>query len=281
MRKLSPIVSICCVTYNHERYLKECLEGFVMQKTNFDFEILVHEDASTDKTAVILREFESKYPKLFRCVYQTENQFLKQNTLTNILFPMASGKYIALCEGDDYWTDPLKLQKQVDFLEANSTFNICFHRANIKKENNFKLHKIPEISKNGVYEYIDLLKNYNFITTASVVFRKPENFLIPDWFHKLPFGDLGLYKIVLENKMIKCLDDVMSVYRLHSDGMWSKLDKKDEVDMYLKFYKLIYPILSLEEQLVVTKKTHLILEQNKIENKFKNRFKKVISQLWK
>ena len=111
-----PLVSICCVTYNHENYLRQCLEGFMMQKTNFFYEILVHEDASKDNTAKILREFEAHYPDRFRCVFQTENQFYKQNVLINILFKMARGKYIALCEGDDYWTDPYKLQKQVDFL---------------------------------------------------------------------------------------------------------------------------------------------------------------------
>ena len=104
-------VSICCVTYNHENFLRQCLDGFVMQKTNFQFEILVHEDASTDGTEEIVKLYEEKYPNLFRCVYQSENQFLKQNTLVNILFKMAKGKYIALCEGDDYWTDPYKLQK--------------------------------------------------------------------------------------------------------------------------------------------------------------------------
>ena len=121
------LVSICCVTYNHENFIRQCLDGFVIQKTNFVFEILVHEDASTDKTALILKQYETNYPQLFRCVYQSVNQFAIQNTLVNILFPMAKGKYIAICEGDDYWTDPYKLQKQVDFLEANPEFSICTH----------------------------------------------------------------------------------------------------------------------------------------------------------
>src|SRR5437879_148231 len=115
MRSSNIAVSICCVTYNHERFLAECLEGFVKQQTTFGFEILVHEDASTDNTVGIINDYEARYPHLFRCVIQKENQFYKQNTLINILFPMAKGKYIALCEGDDYWRDPLKLQRQIDF----------------------------------------------------------------------------------------------------------------------------------------------------------------------
>ena len=111
-------LSVVCITYNHERFIRDCLEGFVMQKTDFPFEILINDDASTDKTADIIREYEAKYPHLFRCVYQTENQQGKKNVWTDILFPMVQGEYVALYEGDDYWTNPLKLQKQVDFLDA-------------------------------------------------------------------------------------------------------------------------------------------------------------------
>ena len=130
----TPIVSICCVTYNHEKYIRQCLEGFVMQKTDFPFEILVHDDASIDSTTRIVKEFEINYPHLFRCVYQTENQFLRQNVLTNILLPMARGSYISMCEGDDYWTDSNKLQIQVDFLEKNESFVGCFHNTEERYE---------------------------------------------------------------------------------------------------------------------------------------------------
>jgi glycosyltransferase involved in cell wall biosynthesis len=95
----NPIVSVCCITYNHEKFISQALDGFLMQKTDFNFEVIIHDDASTDNTAMILKEYEENYSNLFRCVYQTENQFKKQNTLTKILFPMTKGKYIALCEG--------------------------------------------------------------------------------------------------------------------------------------------------------------------------------------
>ena len=123
----NPLVSIVCITYNHERFIRDALDGFVMQKTNFPFEILINDDASTDKTADIIREYEAKYPNLFRCVYQTENQWGKKDVCRDILYPMIRGQYVALCEGDDYWTDPLKLQKQVDFMESHPDFYICFH----------------------------------------------------------------------------------------------------------------------------------------------------------
>lgn len=114
------IVSVLCTAYNHEKYIRHCLDGFVMQKTNFRYEVLINDDASTDNTAAIIREYEEKYPEIIKPIYQTENQFSKKVRITReVLFPRAGGKYIALCEGDDYWIDPLKLQKQVDALERH------------------------------------------------------------------------------------------------------------------------------------------------------------------
>jgi len=107
-----PIVSICCITYNHEKYIRDAIEGFLMQKTLFPIEILIHGDASTDKTADIIKEYEVKYPDIIKPIYQTENQFSKGVSISaTYQFPRARGKYIAICEGDDYWTDPHKLQK--------------------------------------------------------------------------------------------------------------------------------------------------------------------------
>src|SRR5690606_29817302 len=118
--KESPIVSIICYAYNHEKYIKDALNGFVMQKTEFPFEIIIHDDASSDKTADIIREFEREYPHILKPIYQTINQYsIEKGKVTRICYEAAKGKYIALCEGDDYWTDPLKLQKQVDFMESN------------------------------------------------------------------------------------------------------------------------------------------------------------------
>jgi len=120
-----PFVSICCLAYNHEPYIRDCLDGFMIQQTNFDFEVLIHDDASTDKTAEIIREYEKKYPDIIKPIYQTENQYSKRVGITRVFqFPRARGKYIAMCEGDDYWTDPLKLQKQVDFLESNPDYGL-------------------------------------------------------------------------------------------------------------------------------------------------------------
>lgn len=124
-----PLVSICCVTYNHENYIRDCLDSFLMQKTNFQFEVIIHDDASTDNTAKIICEYVEKYPDLFVPILQTDNQYSKGiKPYQTYVYPRAKGKYIAVCEGDDYWTDPYKLQKQVDFLESNNDYVLTCHR---------------------------------------------------------------------------------------------------------------------------------------------------------
>ena len=122
------VVSVLCTAYNHEKYIRSALDGFVNQKTNFRYEVLINDDASTDHTAAIIAEYEAKYPDIIKPVYQTENQYSKGVFITkSILFPRSKGKYTAICEGDDYWCDENKLQKQVDFLESHEEYAACVH----------------------------------------------------------------------------------------------------------------------------------------------------------
>ena len=142
------MVSICCATYNHAPCIRQCLEGFVMQRTNFKFEVLIHDDASTDGTADIIREYEAKYPSIIKPIYQTENQYSKGMSISATFnWPRAKGKYIAQCEGDDYWIDPLKLQKQVDLLESNINCSLCCTGYMIK----YLDGKQKEVSKGRLY----------------------------------------------------------------------------------------------------------------------------------
>ena len=123
------MVSICCTAYNHEKYIRRALDGFVSQVTDFKYEVIVNDDASPDKTAEIIREYEKKYPDIIHGIYQTENQYSKNVNITEkILFPAVKGKYVAICEGDDYWTDPSKLQRQVVALEKNKDCFFCVHK---------------------------------------------------------------------------------------------------------------------------------------------------------
>jgi glycosyltransferase involved in cell wall biosynthesis len=212
-------VSVCCQAYNHKDYISKCLDGFIMQKTNFKFEVLVHDDASTDGTAEILKQYESQYPNLFRNVYQTENQFNKQNTLTNILFKMAKGKYIALCEGDDYWTDPYKLQKQVDFLEANEEYSGSYHDTQVIYEGNDKIQ--PHLFRKILPAIItaeDTISNLSSFHTTSFVFRK-SMLLLPEFINNVVSGDMALFSIIAASGNLGKVDGTMSVYRKHNDGI--------------------------------------------------------------
>lgn len=131
-----PLVSICCITYNHAPYIRQCLDGFLMQKTNFKYEIVIHDDCSIDGTTEIIKEYASKYPDIFVPLYEDENQYSKgvRGMCAKFVYPKARGKYIALCEGDDYWIDENKLQMQVDFLEKNPEYGMCYTNFNLVSE---------------------------------------------------------------------------------------------------------------------------------------------------
>ena len=260
MNKDKPLVSVCVQTYNQEHYIKQCLDGIVMQKTNFKFEVLLGEDQSSDNTRQICEDYAKAYPDIITLFLRDRKDVIRINGNATGRFNFTEnlkacqGKYIAICEGDDYWTDPLKLQKQVDYLEAHPQINICFHRAHVLKDGNFSLHPIPEPYQTKAFQFIELINHYNFIATASVLLRKPKTFELPDWFYKVTFGDLGLYKIVAKDKSIQCLDEVMCVYRVHDKGIWSGLNELKAKKNYISFYRLIFPELNTNEKSIATSK---------------------------
>lgn len=222
--KSLPKVSIVCLTFNQERYIKDALESFLMQQTDFEFEILINDDASTDGTTKILREYEKKYPNVIKVVYQNDNLYSKgfRNFIPRFLLPISSGEYIAVCEGDDYWTDPKKLQKQVDFMDAHKEYALCFHKTQVKYEKNpEKDFLFPDVEKLQWYTHKELLKT-NYIPTNSIMYRKLKDYdnypfdVSPgDWFMHLYHAKYG---------KIKFIKEVMSVYRKHEGGVWWNYD---------------------------------------------------------
>lgn len=222
-----PLVSISCITYNHENYIRDAIEGFLMQKTTFPVEILIHDDASTDKTADIIREYENKYPDIIKPIYQFDNKYSKGISVSETYnFPRARGKYIAMCEGDDYWTDPSKLQKQVDFLEVNSDCSLCFHASKSIRNNNPKdyiLHSPKEIPLYNKFEMKHvILGGGGFMATNSMLFYREHILDRPAWMETTPVGDFPLMLLLASKGTIGYIDDVMSVYRvLSSQTSWS------------------------------------------------------------
>lgn len=218
-------VTVLCVTYNHRAYIGQCLESLVVQKTNFPFEVIVHDDASTDGSAEIIRDYADRYPHIIKPILQEENQWRKGKTMSKtFIYPHITGEYVSYCEGDDYWTDENKLQKQVDFLDAHPDYAVCFHPVSIKWEGGVRADSVfpspaYRFHKTDL-ELSDLLKQ-NFIQTNSVLlrwrFHKDPYDLIPD--RILP-GDWFIFLLHAELGKIKMLPDVMGVYRKHAASIW-------------------------------------------------------------
>lgn len=254
------MVSICCITFNHAKYIREAIEGFLMQKADFAFEVLIHDDASTDGTADIIREYEAKYPDIIKPIYQKENQYSKGISISATYnFPRAKGKYIALCEGDDYWTDPYKLQKQADFLENNPEYSMCFHNAIECYENKKKENKLFSNVEDKDYNGIDIYKKW-IVPTASVVFKKN---CITSTFYKnvssnsnFIHGDIVLFLTCFHFGKLRGISDIMSVYRRHNQGITFSREK----DLFYKYIKHNedIPIYFGEEYLKVSK--HRVLK---------------------
>ena len=219
------LVSVSCTSFNHGEYIRRCIEGFLMQKTNFEFEILIHDDASTDNTQEIIKEFWAKYPDRVKPILQTENQYSKgeRGMMLRFNFPRARGKYIAICEGDDYWSDPEKLQKQVDFLEQNPDYVLCFHDVHVllssgELKSDF-ITKIPE----DYQDLATLAKVGNYIHTPSVIFRNQVQNM-PAYALKATTGDYFLYCYLGQFGKFKHLNESMAVYR-YGVGVWSQNDE--------------------------------------------------------
>jgi glycosyltransferase involved in cell wall biosynthesis len=228
--KLTVITS----TYNHEKFIRQALEGFVMQRTNFPFEVIVHDDASTDETADIIREYKEKYPHIIRPIFQTENQWNKGISAT-VAFasPQVKGEYVAFCEGDDYWTDPNKLQKQADFLDSHPDYSVCFHPVKVICDDNSHDSTIfprPKFRFNKTTLTLEDLLKRNFIQTNSVMYRwRFGNENIGEIFPKgiLP-ADYFFHLLHAEKGKIGFISDVMGVYRKHRGGMWWGAGESDD-----------------------------------------------------
>jgi len=205
-----------------------------MQKTDFDYEILIHDDASTDRTTEIIREYESKYPDVIRPIYQTENQYSKGDCIiTRCILPRARGKYIALCEGDDYWTDPLKLKKQVDYMEAHPECSMCFHAVEIvNNEQEPTGNFIRPYRENRIVPVEDVIVGGGgFFGTNSVIYLKKCMNDPPEFYLISPVRDEPLALNLSIQGTVYYIDEVMSAYRKSADGSWSSrtYDSKDKI----------------------------------------------------
>ncbi|MGG7213215.1 glycosyltransferase family 2 protein [Clostridium nigeriense] len=220
-----PLVSISCITYNHEKYISDALDSFLMQKTDFEFEILIHDDASNDRTADIIRDYEKKYPNIIKPIYQSENQYSKGRQRMFHIFndSRASGKYIALCEGDDYWTDPYKLQKQVDYMKKNPKCSMCIHSADIiDGEKRLQGIKVRPYKESCIVSIDDLIMGGGgFCATASIMYYKKAFEDLPQFYMDAHVGDYPLQLILASRGQVYYINESMSAYRVGIQGSWT------------------------------------------------------------
>lgn len=240
------MVSIKCLAYNHERYIRKALDGFLMQKTNFKFEVIVHDDASTDNTAAIIREYEEKYPDIIKPIYQTENQHQYGNLSRRFIDHRFRGKYVAYCEGDDFWTDPNKLQMQVDYLEAHPDCSYTFHNASIVLEDGtpFRDKFLPDNSifkafawenRDKKYYTADII-NLAFIPTASVLGRREYIVNRKDFCENAICGDLPLRLSLSLDGYGYYFNRIMSSYRTGNPNSASGQASKSKEAIMNTFY---------------------------------------------
>lgn len=233
------MVSISCTTYNHEDYIADALESFLMQKTKFKYEILIHDDASTDRTAEIIKIYERKYPEIIKPIYQTYNQYSKGVKIGKFNRGRAKGKYIAICEGDDFWTDANKLQKQVDYMELHPDCSMCVHatyRVNVQKVK-YKKHVRPNIG-NKVYSVEEVIDGGGgLFATNSIMYPRDLGIDMPRFYNNAPIGDYPLAIYLALKGKVYYIDEFMSAYRIMSKGSWSERMEEASIDKRIDHIK--------------------------------------------
>ena len=256
------MVTVICACYNHENYIRSALEGFVSQKTDFAYEVIVHEDASTDNSAEIIREYAEKYPDIIKPIYQTENQYSKiagSGIEKKFIFPIVRGKYTAYCEGDDYWIDENKLQKQIDFLESHPDYVACVHNSYYEFSSGEKHVKYKMEDKELLLE--NLIVEAGEYQTSSLVLRTHVLMNMPEWVTSIPrVGDYPLAIYMAMNGRIQYFGDIMSTYRVATPGSWT-MSYRSNTALILQTKKKICEMLLMADGYSEYKYTDLITKK--------------------
>lgn len=233
-----PLVSVVCTAFNQRKYIKDTLEGFLIQETAFPVEFIVHDDASTDGTYELIREYELKNPHLFKPIYQKENQHSKKTDVAkHFLYPRIRGKYVAICEGDDFWIDPLKLQKQVDFLEKNEDYGLVYTDINRVNKDGAIIDR--DFFKSDLEPFCESFENYllyaPFRAPCTWLFRKS---VYKERSEKYAVGDLPMLLDIVAHHKIHKLNDTTAHYRV----LPNSASHSTNIDAYYKFSKSGYQV---------------------------------------
>jgi len=226
----TPLVSISLVAFNQGDYIREAIESCLMQKTNFAYEIIVHDDASSDKTPQIILEYANKYPEKIIPIIQTENQYSKGvEIIAKFIVPKAKGKYIAFVEADDYWIDPKKLQRQIDFLESHPDFSMCFTATKHIYPGTSKIPRIKRYRNNdSTCPPKDVIvRGGSLLDMISAVSKRSIFNNIPDWYYYRHLWDVSIPLLSLLEGKIHYQNEVTSIYRVNSPGSWTQNTAKN------------------------------------------------------
>jgi glycosyltransferase involved in cell wall biosynthesis len=218
----NPLVSICCITYNHEKFISKAINGFLMQETNFSYEILIGEDCSTDNTREIVEKLVLKNPGRIRLFANEQNLGTRKNARN--IRKNTRGKYIAVCEGDDYWTDRHKLQKQVNIMEKNPELSLCFHSAKVVTSRGIPAGtRFKPFNTSGIHNASDIIRIAGGgIPTQSKVYRKTSMMNLPEWHKNAHIGDMASDLYLSSLGPVYYINEPMSVYRLGAKGSWTR-----------------------------------------------------------
>lgn len=265
MKNNKPMLSVCMIVYNQEHYIQQAIEGVLMQQTDFEIEFVIANDGSTDQTHPIIFNYIANHTrgKIINYINHPKNLGMMPNFI--FALQQCQGKYIALCEGDDYWTDPSKLQKQVDFLETNSEYGICFHKVQLLHQSNNQLEDDYMTRNVNDTTTINDLANGNFMHTASVVLLN--DFNLPSQFKKSPLGDWPLYMCAINNRKIKKLDDIMAVYRMHKQSVWSNKLENERISNTIKSFKIVLKYTNFSSKTKILLKQKIIYYNSKLPKK--------------
>lgn len=227
---MKPLVSVLCCTYNHEKYIGKALQSFVMQKADFPFEVIVHDDASSDDTPKIIREYQEKYPDIIKPVLQNENQYSKGTKIFDILLEKAQGEYIALCEGDDFFTSEHKLQRQIDCFKKHTDCVFCTHASSLVNTKGEIIGEIVPYRKDIVVPPADVLGGGgSFFATSSYMYKKIHRVTMPEFFQKIPqVGDFAVQMYLITCGKTYYLAEKMSAYRKGDPQSWSEREKNSQ-----------------------------------------------------
>lgn len=243
-------ISIYCLAYNHEKYIEKTIQSFVEQKTTYSMQIIIHDDASIDETRNIIKKYQQLYPNLITPILQSDNQYSKDvDIFRTFIQPRIQGKYVACCEGDDYWCDTNKIQSQIDFLEQNPKYSACVHNTGRIQENGSSCGSL--INKSNVDYDIDtnevIRKGAELFHVNSMIYRMNDRLKMPKSFTIPGVGDYPLMVYMSMLGPIHYMSKVMSVYRINSSGSWSQRMKSDREKRIIHSNNVINALRNMDD----------------------------------